>query len=679
MIHLSNIFLSFGGQVILEDLTWHIKADRRIGLIGANGAGKSTLLKLIAGEIKADSGRISRASDTTLGYLHQDVQEMDVSRSVFEEAMTAFDDVQGLENEVIEVTAELEEDSDHESDRYQKLLHRLERLHTDLQAQESHLIEPECRSVISGLGFADEEIDRPLSTFSGGWRMRATLARMLLRRPDVLLLDEPTNHLDIDSIDWLESYLGSYKGSVVIVSHDRYFLDRMVGVTAELDRGRITEYAGNYSFYLEEREERREQQRAAFENQQREIAEIERFIERFRYKATKAKQVQSRIKMLERMERIPEPRTAETSIHFRFPPPRRSGKVVLEMSRFSKTYRIAGGGTNDVFRDAGPLQVERGDKIALIGKNGAGKSTLARMCLGTEAFDGTRGLGHNVELTYFAQHQADTLKPDQTVIEALQTHAHGQNDTQIRSLLGAFLFSGDDVFKSVSVLSGGERNRVALARTLLAPANFMILDEPTNHLDIQSIGVLVEALRQYSGTFIVVSHDRHFLDHVATKVWHVGGGTVRAYPGTCSEYRWTLRKSDIGREGNKQDQTTGRNTTSEPEDDKGKSRSRKEIRRAEAEKRRRRYQKARKEGDSKKVLAYVSTYKLEGMLSDLEASISTLEEEKEALEERLMQPDFFKDAEASKSALDRFHRLEDELPKHYDQWEAVASERERRT
>ena len=390
--------------------------------------------------------------------------------------------------------------------------------------------------MLTGLGFDPSDLERPVNTFSGGWRMRVMLAKLLLREPDYLLLDEPTNHLDIESIDWLEGHLAAWKGTVIIVSHDRYFLDRMVRWIAELAHGRIDSYMGTYSFYLEERINRRVLQQAAYKNQQREIAETKRFIERFRYKASKAKQAQSRIRMLEKMKRIPPPSSEGAAVHVHIPEPPRSGRVVLELTEFSKAYRSKDGEVR-VFERAGPLVIERGDKIALIGKNGAGKSTLARILDGSEPFEGKRSVGYRVEHALFAQHQADMLDPQDTILACLRKVAAGKSDGEIRSLLGAFLFSGDDVFKPISVLSGGEKSRVALARILLHPANFLILDEPTNHLDVLSISVLTHALRHYAGTFVVISHDRHFLDQVINRVWYTAGGQVYAFIGTYSENR----------------------------------------------------------------------------------------------------------------------------------------------
>ncbi|MDX1440585.1 MAG: ABC-F family ATP-binding cassette domain-containing protein, partial [Rubricoccaceae bacterium] len=408
MLYLRDIHLSFGGDPIFSGLNWAIKPGQRIGLIGPNGAGKTTLLNIISGKQQPDTGEIAKEGQTSVGYLAQDVQEMDLEGTPLSEALHAFDEVQKLEREEHRLTAEMEAHPDHESDEYAKLIHQFDRVHSKLLAHEAHTIQPRTEAVLHGLGFSVEEMIRPLASFSGGWRMRVALARILLREPTVLLLDEPTNHLDIESIGWLENYLSSYPGAVVLVSHDRYFLDRMVTRIAELANGVIEEYAGNYTFYLSDREERRTLQQAAYDNQQKLIADTERFIERFRYKATKARQVQSRVKMLEKLERVLPPPSDEATIHFRFPSAPPSGRIVVELSRFSKAYRNETGDDTVVFRDVDPLKVERGDKIALIGKNGAGKSTLARMLLGTEPFDGRRERGYKVVDAFYAQHQAES-------------------------------------------------------------------------------------------------------------------------------------------------------------------------------------------------------------------------------------------------------------------------------
>ena len=681
MIYLTNISVAFGGQTVLDRLTWAVRPGVRTGLVGPNGAGKSTLLRVIAGTQPTDGGEVSFEGGTTVGYLTQDVQEMPGETTVVEAALDAFADVLDRERAVRDLTAELErmneEGVDHGGDAYMKRVEQLTRAQSELDRMEAHLIRPKTESVLSGLGFEADDMDRPLRTFSGGWRMRVALARLLLQNPSVLLLDEPTNHLDIESIDWLEGYLKGYPGAVVLVSHDRYFLDRMVTSIAELYAGGITEYAGNYTFYLEERKERRALQQAAYDNQQREIAQMERFVERFRAKATKAKQAQSRVKMLEKMDRIAPPPSEEASIHFRFPDPPRSGRTVLSVSQFSKTYPNPEGGTIEVFDDAGPLQIERGSKIALIGKNGAGKSTLARILDGKEDFDGERELGYEVRPAFFAQHQADTIPHNLTALDALREVAHGQSETALRSLLGAFLFRGDDVFKTVGVLSGGERSRLALARTLLSPANFLILDEPTNHLDMASKAVLVEALQQYSGSFVVVSHDRHFLDQVATTVWWVGRGDVTIYQGSYSDYQWqreqqTEAANTPGGDGQAASAPSSPKPKTEPKKSGGGKKT-KEQKRREAEERNRLYR-AMQKGVAPK---NIEDPKLLGRLVEkLENEVARKEEQKAELEAKLADPNFYQQGEAFQKTMRAFADIEAELKDLMKRWEAAAAKLE---
>ncbi len=670
MIQLHSISVAFGGQQVLENLTWTIRPGQRIGLIGPNGAGKSTLLRLVAGRLDPDEGTVSMGGTSTVGYLEQDAQEWKSGRSVVDEAMTAFEETLSLQNRERELTQLLASEKDHESDAYERTLRDLDHVHARLAAHESHLMRPRAEAVLEGLGFESSELERPLETFSGGWRMRVALAKILLQEPDFLLLDEPTNHLDIVSIDWLESYLKSYRGTVVMVSHDRYFLDRMVTSIAELSRGRITDYAGNYAYYLRERQNRRTLQQAAYDNQQKLIADNERFIERFRYKASKARQVQSRVKMLDKLERITPPESEDPDIHIRFPEPRRSGKVVLKLTRFSKTYHSSDGPI-EVFRDAGPLEIERGDKIALIGKNGAGKSTLARILNGFEPFDGDLQFGHSVEITFFAQHQADALQPSLTVLESLQEVSHGQNENDLRTLLGAFLFRGDDVFKETRVLSGGEKSRVALARTLLHPANFLILDEPTNHLDMKSIRVLIEAMRQYRGSFVVVSHDRHFLDQVVNRVWYLEDGGVTDYSGTYSEYRWYAQhgtRAMMRRDGEPSETTT---VIHEERVSSGGPKS-KEQKRREAEERNRRYRETRTSGFQ--AVDGLTPRQLKMLYDKVESSILAAEERKARLEKEMADPEVYANPDRSRAAAAQYDLLIQELDELYRQWDDLAEQ-----
>ena len=665
MIYCNNVYLSFGGQQVFDNLSWTLPTGKRVGLIGPNGAGKSTLLRLLSGRLKPDAGTISYEGNATLGYLEQDVQEAGPKQSVLDEALLAFADVLEAERDMDRIARELDDLTDHGSDHYTRLLAAMDRAQSVLQSQESHTIRPRAEAVLTGLGFEADELDRPLATYSGGWRMRATLARILLSNPAILLLDEPTNHLDIESIDWLEQYLKNYNGTVVIVSHDRYFLDRMVDHISEIAHGRVTDFAGNYSFYLTERVARRELQQAAYDNQQREIAETERFIERFRYKATKATQVQSRIKHLERMERVLPPPAEAAKIGFRFPEPPRSGRTVLELTAFSKTYS-GDTGPIDVFDKAGPLTIERGDKIALIGKNGAGKSTLARILNGREDFEGARKEGYHVVRTFFAQHQAETLNPSDTVLEALRSEAHGQGETELRSLLGAFLFTGDDVFKPVSVLSGGERSRLALARTLLSPANFLILDEPTNHLDIQSIQVLIDALKQYKGTFVVVSHDRHFLDAVSNRIWAVGGGTVHDFPGTYSEYRWSLEKGSA----RAIEDATVNVPAERPKQQASGGPKTKEQKRREAEERRK--LKASVANGDAAGIEQLSPVQQQQAYRRVEQEVIRLEARVEELETKMADPQVYEDAETLRKVAADHQAANAELELKMKQWEELA-------
>jgi ATP-binding cassette subfamily F protein 3 len=674
MIQLTNVSLQFAGEPIFEDLSWTITPEgHRIGLVGPNGAGKTTLLKIIAGRLAPDSGTVDRGGSTEVGYLEQDVQEMPPDRSVLAEALTAFSNVLDLEAEEERITERLNDIDDYESDEYERLLSRLERVQEKLNAAESHRLRPRAEATLTGLGFDPDDLDRPLRTFSGGWRMRVALAKLLLQRPNILLLDEPTNHLDIDSIDWLEEYLRSYPGTVVIVSHDRYFLDRMVTEIAELTRGRLWHFDGNYSYYEEAREERYEQWRQEYENQQKRIQEIEAFISKFRYNASKASQVQSRIKKLEKMDKIPEPPSEESTISFRFPEPERSGAVVLELSEFSKTYE-SDEGPVDVFDDARSLMVERGDKIAIVGPNGAGKSTLARILMGKEPFEGERREGHNVTLSLYAQHQADTLDPEASVLQAVRNVAPNRKDTELRSLLGTFLFTGDDVFKKTRVLSGGEKSRVALARTLLAPANCLILDEPTNHLDIKSKNVLIDALQQYEGTFIIVSHDRHFLDEVVEKVWRVGGGDVQTFIGNYAEYRWQVEEgsAELGDARPDAEQIPGRSaspssngSTSTTTASTGPAPETQGDGAAGAS------SASTADSSSDDRFADLNTYQVKRKLETVETEIMEKEEKQEELEAAMADPDAYDHSGRATELSKKYNELKRELSELYEDWEAL--------
>ena len=650
-------------------------------MIGPNGAGKTTLLRLLSGTLTPDSGTLATRGGTSIGYLQQEVLEESVpGQTVVEHVLASFDDLAALEESEKTILAELDGPELDET-RTERLLRRLEQVHVKMEALDAHMLEHRAESVLSGLGFEASDMDRDIESFSGGWRMRMALAALLLQTPDLLLLDEPTNHLDIETIDWLEDYLKSYAGAVILVSHDRYFIDRMVTAIAELARGQITLYPGNYEAYLAERSLRREQQQAAYENQQREIRQAERFIERFRAKATKAKQAQSRIKMLERMERIEAPVDDETTIRFRFPDGVKPFRVVLEMSEFSKTYNVDEGPDIQVFKDARALTIERGDRIALAGKNGAGKSTLARILRGTEPFDGERKLGGRVEIGFFAQNQAETLDPSQSVLGSMRRAAYGWDETQVRGLLGAFLFGEDDMDKPTSVLSGGERNRLALAIALVTPANLLILDEPTNHLDIRSRNALVQALKQFPGTFVVISHDRHFIDQVAEKVWYVAGGDVKTHHGNYSDMKLptqlgtpTPAPSPLPKEADRPASTPSPSDL----DSSASGPKTKEQKRLEAEARnrlsreRRRLKELIEQPDSPDWAKIPGGLRSEAV-EMLEARIETLESEKNVLEKKLADPDFYGDAAKSSTAVARFEEVEAAIQSTMSRWESLAA------
>ncbi|MBI3628776.1 MAG: ABC-F family ATP-binding cassette domain-containing protein [Candidatus Rokubacteria bacterium] len=523
MIQLDSVSKSYGGQRLFDDLSWRILRDERIGLVGPNGAGKTTLCRLLAGLEEPDAGRVSRDRGTTVGYLPQEVGGV-ARGSVLSEALAGFDDVWGLERALEEVAAALAADpSEALTARYGELQHRFE-------SRGGYRLEAEAKIILGGLGFRPEEFHRPLGEFSGGWRMRAALARLLLLRPSLLLLDEPTNHLDLEALQWLEEFLAKYDGAVVVVSHDRYFLNRMVTSIAELSRAGFALYPGDYDAYLVEREARQELLAARARNQAKRIAEIERFIERFRYQATKARQVQSRVKMLERIERVTLDGPAR-QVRFAFPAPPRTGRILVTLSGVDKSY-----GETAVYRGL-DLTLERGERIALVGVNGAGKSTLLRLLAGVLPFErGARTLGAHVSVHYYAQHQVDALDPAHTVLEEMEAAAPEAVHTRLRTILGSFLFSGDSVDKKVAVLSGGEKARLALAKMLVRPAALLCLDEPTNHLDLASRAVLEEALSEFPGTMVFISHDRYFINRLATKVIEVEAGRLTAHLGGYDDY-----------------------------------------------------------------------------------------------------------------------------------------------
>ena len=536
MIQLSGAGKRFGHKLLFENVDWLITNHDHIGVVGGNGTGKSTLMKVLAGMDTFDYGSLIIAKGTSAGYLPQDGLTLS-GRTVFAECMSVFDDVRAMEQELETLTHSMAE-IDHTSPEYAAVADRYQRVEHEFRARDGYSIEAEVGRVLMGLGFGKEDWQRMTDEFSGGWQMRLALAKLLLQKPNLLLLDEPTNHLDLEARNWLEEYLHNYPHAFLLISHDRYFLDVTVDKTAEIWNKRFWFYTGNYDKFLAQKTQRNEQLRAAYRNQKERIEQLEVFINRFRYTATKAKQVQSRIKELERMERIEIP-PEEKTIHFSFPQPKASGRIVAEFEGVAKSYPGRNGaGQKEVFGDVS-FMIERGDRIALVGINGAGKSTLIKLLAGTEPLtNGEFRLGHNVQSDYFAQDQYKELNPDARIIDDLGELSPRSTETELRGLLGCFLFSEDDVFKKIGVLSGGERGRYALLRLLLHPANFLLLDEPTNHLDLRAKDVLLNALVEYTGTVVFVSHDRYFIDKLATRVFEVGGGQVEIFPGNYEDYLW---------------------------------------------------------------------------------------------------------------------------------------------
>jgi ATP-binding cassette subfamily F protein 3 len=530
LIGLQNVTFEFGARVIVEDATWHINPGERIGLIGYNGTGKSTLLKVFVGEYLPSKGTVEKGRDTSIGYLHQDLLSFDTNDSILEVAMGAFEKIKQLEKEIELLGKELEVTSD------EKLLHDYsDKLH-ELEVLGGYTIHHRTEEVLQGLGFANEDLQRPYKEFSGGWRMRVLLAKMILQQPDVLLLDEPTNHLDLPSIEWLEKYLRHYQGSVVIVSHDKFFLNRMVNKIVELYQQQLHIYSGNYEYYEREKEIRVELQQKAYENQQDYIRQQERFIERFKAKASKAAAAQSVMKRLDKIERIENVEIERPNIKINFQVDKQPGKIICELKHISKNF-----GNIEILKNAS-IEIDRGDKIALIGANGKGKSTLLRIVAGTEKFEGHRNWGHNVEESFYAQHQLEALNINNTILDEMKECGSNKTELELRSLMGCFLFSGDDTDKKIRVLSGGEKARVALAKVIVSKSNFLLLDEPTNHLDMHSVELLADALNKYEGSYLLVSHDRFFISKTANKIWEIVDHEIKEFKGTYQEWvEWKER------------------------------------------------------------------------------------------------------------------------------------------
>ncbi|MBP9741483.1 MAG: ABC-F family ATP-binding cassette domain-containing protein [Chitinophagaceae bacterium] len=531
LLGLQNVTFEFGARVIVEDATWHIQPGERIGLIGYNGTGKSTLLKVLVGQYTPSRGTVEKGRETTIGYLHQDLLSFDTNESIVEVAMGAFEKVKALEKEIDELGKRLETEYEDEA----LLLLYSERLH-DLEVAGGYTIHHRTEEVLQGLGFENQHLQRPYKEFSGGWRMRVLLAKMILQQPDVLLLDEPTNHLDLPSIEWLEKYLLHYQGSVVIVSHDKFFLNRMVNKIVEVYQQELHIYSGDYEYYEAEKAIRIDMQQKAYENQQDYIRQQERFVERFKAKASKAAAAQSIVKRLDKIERIENVQLERPNIKINFQVDKQPGKIIASVKNVSKSF-----GDIQIVKN-GNAEIDRGDKIALIGANGKGKSTLLRIIAGTETFEGAREWGHNVQESFYAQHQLEALNLNNTILDEMSECGSKKTELELRALLGCFLFSGDDADKKIKVLSGGEKARVALAKVIVSKSNFLMLDEPTNHLDMHSVELLAEALNKYEGSLILVSHDRYFISKTANKIWEIVDHEIKEFKGTYAEWvAWNER------------------------------------------------------------------------------------------------------------------------------------------
>lgn len=645
MLSINNLNIQFGEKHLFKDVSVRVHPNDRVGLVGVNGSGKSTLLKIMAGVTGTDAGIVTRGKQTTVGYLPQEITSAPAGRSLYEEAQTAFAHLLNAQTEINTISNQLAEMA-HDSPEFTALIEKQGSLQHILDHSDFYRMQSQIEKVLFGLGFKEPDLAKDCGSFSGGWLMRLMLAKLLLTRPVLILLDEPTNHLDLDSLTWLEDFLRSYEGAMIIISHDRMFLDNISSATWELSLGSLTVYKGNYTKYLAEKEERLLIQRASYDNQQAKIQQTMRFVERFRAKSTKAKQVQSRVKQLEKMDRI-ELEDTERQISFRFSPSPPCGRLALEVNTLRKSFN-----DHTVFNNI-TFSLQRGDKMAVVGVNGAGKSTLVRLLAGlTQPDSGVIRLGHNVISSYFGQHQAQELAPQYTV---LQTLFHTDNDmtmTQQRSLLGAFLFQGDDVDKKVQVLSGGEKSRLALAKMIATPANLMIMDEPTNHLDMNSQEVLQEALSQYDGTIIVVSHNRYFLNTFVNKALEIKNSIATLYDGNIDDYLAKTSVEKDAEESQKNQPTTEKNLiTDGPEQATLKG---KELRQLQA---RIRQEKSKTLGPLKKIN------------SQLEQDIDAVEIRKAALEQILADPELYNDQDAFSAYSKEYKEMERRLERSYKKWE----------
>lgn len=654
MISINNLGVEFSARPLFKDISFVINKTDKIALVGKNGAGKSTLLKILAGLQSPTSGSISKPNEVTIGYLPQQMQLAD-STTLLDETKKAFSDLMDLRKEIDRINLEIQERTDYESEEYANLLLRLEYLNERVAIEDADSMEGEIERTLTGLGFSKEDFSRPTSEFSGGWRMRIELAKILLRRPDVLLLDEPTNHLDIESIQWLEQFMQTKAKAVVLVSHDRAFLDNVTKRTIEISCGKAYDYKVSYTKFTELRKERVEQQMRAYENQQKQIADIEDFIERFRYKATKAVQVQSRIKQLEKIVPIEVDEVDNTRLRLKFPPAFRSGDFPLIVENVGKAY-----GAHQVF-DHAEFTIRRGEKVAFVGKNGEGKSTLVKCIMGEIPFTGNLKIGHNVKIGYFAQNQAQLLDENLTVFETIDNVAVGDIRTKIRDILGAFMFGGEASDKKVKVLSGGEKTRLAMIKLLLEPVNFLILDEPTNHLDMKTKDILKEAIKDFDGTVIIVSHDRYFLDGLVEKVYEFGGGVVKENLGGIYDF---LRKKNI-------EKLSDLELTKSPTSAKDSTSSVPSQQTAEKDK-----DSSLKPGNQRQ-LSYAEQKERAKMLSKAEKSVTNAEKRIAEIEEKQKSlEDKIAGGDASEETLESYASIGKELENAMSIWELAQMELE---
>jgi ATP-binding cassette subfamily F protein 3 len=627
MISITNLSYFIGGRALYENANLFIKPKDKIGLIGQNGRGKSTLLKILNGEYKIDAGSISKSNDCTIGFLNQDLLSFQSDDSILTVAMGAFKEVVDIEREIEQIIKQLE------ASYSEELVEKLSKLQEKYDHLDGYTIQSKAEEVLEGIGFTTQDLQRPLREFSGGWRMRVMLSKLLLEKPSLLMLDEPTNHLDLPSIEWVENYLRNYEGAVIIVSHDRTFLDNVITKTVEVSQQQLNVYEGNYSFYLEEKELRQEIQQNAFENQQQKIKQTERFIERFKAKATKARQVQSRVKALERMDMIEEVVDDTAVVNFRFKFNQQPGRFIITLDNVSKRY-----GDLEILKNTS-ISIERGDKIALIGANGKGKSTLLRIIANDEPIEGERTIGYNVIKAFYAQHQLESLHVENEILEELLQAGSKKTEQELRNVLGCFLFSDEDVYKKIKVLSGGEKSRVALAKTLITDANFLLLDEPTNHLDFVSENILIQALQQYAGSFIVVSHNRHFVANVANKIWYIEDKQIKEYPGTYEEYEYWRKKNEVA-------------ATPEPKKVEKKPEPTKKAPVTPSDEAKRK--------------------NLEKDLRKVEEKIEALERKKNDLEAEMATPEVYSNFEKLKAVQDEFNSITENLKQLNDNWETIA-------